>query len=236
MRVSVCLASFNGINFIREQVSSILSQLSSDDELIVSDNGSTDGTMEFLTQISDPRVVVVVCSRRGVTANFQNAMLVAKGRYVFLSDQDDVWLPGRLAKALLQLERGFDLVAVGMTVIDSHGRPQKHGLYPTGGLVSNVVKNTYSGCCLAMSREFMEEVLPFPSHIPMHDWWIALVGLSLGSVCVVPEPLILYRRHGSNASATTEGSGSRIYTKVLYRLIIVSALLRFWINHLMKIR
>lgn len=230
MRVSVCLASFNGIEFINEQVFSILSQLGDDDELIISDNGSTDGTLEFLQHLSDPRVVLVVCSRRGVNANFENAMLLARGQYIFLSDQDDIWLPGRLDKALFQLLRGFDLVAVGMRVIDSGGRLQKQVLYPKGGLISNLIKNTYSGCALALSRKLLEQALPLPSRTPMHDWWIALIALSRGTVYVVPEVLVLYRRHGANASATNEGSGNRLTKKVSYRLIVVVDLLKRWLN------
>src|SRR5688500_7950774 len=96
VRVSVCMATFNGARFIEAQVESILRELRPGDELVVSDDRSTDATMEKIRNFADPRVRMLVSPEAGLVRNFENALRHARGHYVFLCDQDDVWLPGKL--------------------------------------------------------------------------------------------------------------------------------------------
>ena len=98
--VSVAMAVYNSEKYIREQIDSILSQLSDRDELVISYNPSSDGTWDIISEYAarDSRVKVVVCEEVGIQSNFNNAIENATGRYIFLSDHDDVWLRGKVDK------------------------------------------------------------------------------------------------------------------------------------------
>src|SRR5687767_8891539 len=95
-RVSVCMATFNGARFVEAQVESILRELRPDDELVVSDDGSSDATLDKVRRFSDARVRILAAGRLGVAPNFEHALRHARGDCIFLSDQDDVWLPGKV--------------------------------------------------------------------------------------------------------------------------------------------
>ena len=103
--ISVCVATYNGEKFIREQIESILCQLSSDDEIIVSDDGSTDGTIVIINCIGDKRIRIIEGPRKhSPTFNFENALKEAKGDYIFLADQDDVWKTNKVEVCMKWLQ------------------------------------------------------------------------------------------------------------------------------------
>lgn len=97
MKITVCLASYNGQNFIKEQIESILSQLSAIDELIVSDDISSDSTLDIVNSFKDDRIKILSGIKfASPIRNFENALKYATGDVIFLSDQDDVWLPNKV--------------------------------------------------------------------------------------------------------------------------------------------
>lgn len=125
-RVSVALASYNGKQFIEEQLDSILAQLTCDDELVVSDDGSSDGAWELILRRSgaDSRIRPVRNSHLGVVGNFNSALSRCVGDVVFISDQDDVWLPGKRQAMVEALEEsGADLVIHRWNRVDRSGAP-----------------------------------------------------------------------------------------------------------------
>ena len=95
MIVSVCMATYNGEKYIREQIDSILPQLSDSDELVISDDGSSDSTIDIIQGYNDRRIRLYHNTRHGVTWNFENALRQSRGDVIFLADQDDVWKPGK---------------------------------------------------------------------------------------------------------------------------------------------
>lgn len=120
MLVSICMATYNGAIFIREQVDSILNQEFKENpciemELIVSDDGSADGTIDILENYHDDRIKIFhhngcksykyLNATRKCMKNFENAMMNAKGDYIFLSDQDDVWYPWKIDKVVTALKK-----------------------------------------------------------------------------------------------------------------------------------
>jgi glycosyltransferase involved in cell wall biosynthesis len=116
--ISVCMATYNGEKFIEEQVHSILSQLGQEDELIVSDDSSSDMTLFLLRQMKDRRIKIFSNTMgKGYVGNFENALIHAKGDSIFLSDQDDVWLPGKVRKVMEDLEV-YDFVVTNAVVVD----------------------------------------------------------------------------------------------------------------------
>ncbi len=209
-RISVCMATYNGQIYIQRQLESILSQLKDTDEVIVSDDGSTDNTIGVINQFRDPRIRVVQnTGRKGPVGNFENAINCATGQFIFLSDQDDLWMPDKV-RILSDLLNDHELVLADCVVVDEKGgvlHPsffQYRGSRP--GLGKNFVKNSYVGCCMAFRSDIKPLILPFPKSIYMHDWWIGLLVEIFAKPYFYPVPLIQYVRHGGNASPTGEGS------------------------------
>lgn len=221
--ISVCMASFNGARYIGEQVASILSQLGEGDELIVSDDGSTDGTCDVVRAFGDARVRLVVNEgRHGVVGNFENALCKARGEIVFLSDQDDVWLAGHVSECVEALGR-VDLVVTDCVVTDGELRVVSPSFFELrgssgAGFWRNLVRNSYLGATMAFRRSLLEVALPFPSRLPgFHDMWLGSLAALTGRVGFLDHKGILYRRHESTASFTAGRSGYSLWEKLRYR-------------------
>ncbi|MDP5131539.1 MAG: glycosyltransferase family 2 protein [Paraglaciecola sp.] len=238
MRISVCLASYNGASFIEQQITSILTNLSAADELIISDDGSTDGTLALIQTIKDPRITLLNGPKQGLVCNFENAILNSSGDVIFLADQDDIWVSDKVTRMLDVLVSGYDLVISDCNVIDENGAELHASFYQLNGsapgLLKNLLKNSYLGCAMAFKREFISKALPFPAKAPMHDWWLGMVAESFGSVKLMPDKLMSYRRHGKNASPTGEKSANSLKVKLNYRLNLLAELVKrfFKLNRL----
>ena len=116
--VSVCIATYNGEKYLRQQIESILPQLSKEDEIVISDDCSTDRTVEILKVFKDERIKIFVNeSNLGVVENFENAIKQSIGEYVFLSDQDDVWKPNKV-ETIKQLLQTYDFVSHNAEIIN----------------------------------------------------------------------------------------------------------------------
>jgi glycosyltransferase involved in cell wall biosynthesis len=223
--ISVCVAAFNGEKFIAEQLRSILSS-ERVIEVIVSDDGSTDGTCSVVRALADPRVRLVAGPRQGLIRNFESLLGRARGDYIFLSDQDDVWLPEKI-DLMMEALRDADIAVSDCSVVDAGLNvliPSFFLMRKSGpGLVKNLIRNTYAGCCMAFRRSLLKAILPFPKNIPMHDWWIGIAAERTATPAFVPVPLVLYRRHGANASPTSQPSRTPLRLQLLWRLWLVWA-------------
>lgn len=103
--ISVCIATYNGGKYIKEQLDSILFQLGKDDEVIISDDSSTDDTLSILESYHDERIVILTNQKfHSPVYNFENALKSAKGDFIFLSDQDDIWEPTKVEVMLDSLK------------------------------------------------------------------------------------------------------------------------------------
>lgn len=205
---SVCMATYNGSRWIEPQLRSILPQLNVDDEIVIVDDGSSDDTVEKINQISDSRITLYANEKnQGVDATFEKALSLAAGEIIFLSDQDDIWYPGRVEIALEQFSRDPDITLVlgDAEVIDENGKPlgetyfQNRGAFKRG-IISNLVKSKFLGCAIAIRSEIRDAALPFPQKIPGHDMWIGLVNELYGKSVFLDKTIIGYRRHATNAS------------------------------------
>jgi len=231
--ISVCMATYNGERYINEQVTSILKQLEEDDELIVSDDGSNDGTLRILETFNDPRIKVFAGPQRGLTYNFENAIKKASGDYLFLTDQDDVWEPDKVERMVAALQDA-DLVVSDAWICDERAESTGKSLYdickPHKGFWLTLYHTTYIGCCTAFRRSILKKLLPFPPHIVMHDYWIGQIADLYYKTTFIPDKLLRYRRHGDNTSALTTGkSPLSLIQKLAYRYWIVRyALTRCW--------
>lgn len=210
-RISVCMATFNGEQFIREQLESILHQLGPEDEVIISDDSSTDGTVAVIKGIADSRVKL----SEGRTFhspifNFEHTLEKVTGEIIVLADQDDVWLDNKVAvireKFDQQQKRPY-LIALDGYVVDEREtiiHPSIFAAIKAGpGFLKNIYTNRYMGCCLAFSRDLLAAALPFPRRIAMHDMWLGQLCELVGETEFVPEKTIKYRRHGASQTDFT---------------------------------
>lgn len=204
--ISVAMATYNGEKYIKEQVKSILLNLAPNDELVISDDGSNDTTLKIINSFKDARIKIINGPKNGVKQNFANAIEHCKGKYIFLSDQDDVWTNNKVEKVLEIFEKydcdcvthNCDVVNGDMSevIIESFFKHRNS----KSGVLTNIYKNRYLGCCMAFSSKMKEYILPIPNDIEMHDQWIGIICDKHGKSKFIEDKLIHYRRHGGNVS------------------------------------
>jgi glycosyltransferase involved in cell wall biosynthesis len=216
VKVSVCMASFDGEKYIASQLTSILSQLGPDDEIIIVDDASRDGTVSLIKGLHDNRIKLVINEKNlGVVRSFSRAIELASGSVIFLSDQDDIWKPYKVSAILSEFasDPSLTLVLSNADLIDATGEPVdtsfRSGQRFRGGILSTLVKNRYQGCTMAFRREIAEAAIPFPASIPMHDSWIGIVNALIGKVKFIDAKLIFYRRHEATVTGRNKLSLSR---------------------------
>jgi len=202
------MATRNGEKYLHRQLESILAQLGPDDEVVISDDSSTDGTVGIVRGFGDDRVRLYEHNTfYSPIFNLENALENATGDIIVLSDQDDIWLDNKIdiIREKFRGRRGAPyLIMLDGYVIDEEGKVTDDSIFKKvhagRGLLKNIYDNTYVGCCLAFSRELLQVALPFPRKIPMHDMWLGLLAELFGTVEFVEERTIKYRRHGENVS------------------------------------
>lgn len=232
--ISVCIATYNGANYIVEQVDSILCQIGDSDEIVVCDDQSSDDTIAILAGYNDRRIRIYRNEARlGHVRNFEKAMSLTKGDYIFLSDQDDIWLPDRVQTMLLSLNEdpSINLVASNFDLIDARGRVmgefRKLGTEKKTRLAQIcsifLGRAPYFGCTFLLRRGLLQSCLPIPKGIESHDIWFALVASSIGSVLNLRTPTLLHRIHGKNMTVAKRRA-LRVVLKSRFRFLWALAL------------
>lgn len=219
-KVSVVMTSYNGARFISEQIQSILPQLGESDELIISDDCSTDDTVALIRSFNDSRIRLFQNSVNvGLGRNIAQCMNRANGELIFFCDQDDIWEPDKVEKCRSAL-MSHDLVIHNGIFMDKRGQQQNRTIfqyrYPVLNYWKNLIRNSCVGACMALRRDLLKMLLPIPEDIPMHDWYIFLCALRMKKrIKVVGDKLILYRRHGGNSSPTGNGKSPHSLPEML---------------------
>lgn len=204
--ISIAMATYNGEKYIKEQIDSILSNLEEKDELIISDDGSTDKTVEIIQAYQDKRIKLVNGPQKGVKQNFANAIAKCRGAYIFLSDQDDIWEENKVEKVLEVFEHSkCSLVIHDCTVIDNQYKVLYDSFFKIRnskkGIIKNIWKNSYIGCCMCFEKRLIDNILPIPNTIEMHDQWIGILAEKKGEGSIfISDKLMKYRRHEANVS------------------------------------
>lgn len=236
---SVCVATYNGERYIEQQLRSILEQIRPDDEVIVSDDGSTDATLDIIRSLNDSRISIFTHNGHNYKDNFENALRHAKGEIIFLADQDDVWLPGKYDGCIEALKR-VDLVCTDCSLTDK----ELHILVPSyfaqqhsgAGILKNILLDTYCGACMAFRRKLLDDALPFPPTNELgHDLWLGIVAEMTGKVLFIDTPYMLYRRHDhcvtqQNASILRR-SKRPFWHKVWSRGVMLYYVCKFKLTH-----
>ena len=218
--VFIVLASFNGANYLVEQLESLVNQTESDWKLLVRDDRSTDGTKEIVQQFmwKDERVQLLddTDSDSGsALINFSILLHAANeqgAEYIFCCDQDDVWEPNKLELMLGRLKelegekKAPSLLHHDLTVVDELLKPMADSFVDMMQLQPSnennpqrlISRNEVTGCAMACNRALLEIALPISNQAVMHDWWLALCAGYFGRLAFMPEKLVLYRQHEDN--------------------------------------
>ncbi len=227
--VSVVMATYNGTRYLHQQLQSVLHELLPGDELIIVDDGSQDGTLALLESLDSAEVRVIRNPVNvGVSATFERGLYLSKNEFIFLCDQDDVWLPGKRSAIVAAFEQDPKALVVisDAQVIDAQGlviaqsfMANRHGF--NGSVMATVWRNRYLGCAMAFRRSLLAAALPVPRQAPMHDMWFGAIGRMTGGVVYLSIPLLQYRRHTGNVSPSSRQSLPRM---IRWRVALLFAL------------
>lgn len=224
--VSVCMATYNGEKYVKEQIESILVQLNSWDELIISDDSSSDATISIIKAIDDSRIKILPGQTfRNPIFNFENALKHSSGDVIYLADQDDIWKSNKM-KIMTPIILRNHLALSDCTLINGVGDVINPSYFLMNkskpGIIRNLFKTSpYIGCCMGFSRQLLDVALPFPRRIPMHDFWIGMIGEFYFRPIFVNQSLVYHRRHDSNVSRTGNRSNNSLLKKLSFRAQII---------------
>ena len=208
MEISIAMATHNGAKYLNEQLDSFLTQTRRPDELVVCDDASTDDTVQILFNFKKTAPFVVHIYRNpaklGYAGNFGKALELCTGDLIFLSDQDDVWLPSKINRvAQIFIEHKNILLVVNDCELTNENL-RLSGLTQNGQLLSAGLtsKSLVNGCCTTISSQLLSLILPIPKQELAHDNWIHKLADALDARLVVKEVLQYYRRHSAHTSKT----------------------------------
>ncbi len=210
---SVALATYNGERYIVAQLNSILNQTVPPSEIIISDDGSKDGTLQIVEEILDKSGVKSQIlnnkQNHGVIGNFTNALSNCTHDIIFTSDQDDIWMPDKAERILEEFENNADalLIFTDGELVDSNCNPLGSMWDAVGlnqahlsekELFNTLLRNCLvTGATMAFKRDVFKDSLPIPAQW-LHDGWFAWTALSRKGLVAMPKKLIQYRQHSAN--------------------------------------
>lgn len=234
MKVSVCIATYNGAQYIRPQILSILNQEFTDNigvnmEVIISDDNSQDDTISIIESLNDSRIKIYNHTKKkypnynsliSATKNFENAIELSSGDYIFLSDQDDIWYPNKIDSMLNFLKEKACCICA-FNWIDQYGNHIGQKTYSNTeiSLVKMLFRFPYYGFCFAFNKKIKEKILPIPL-IPQHDIFIGLVAKFMGELAIYNVPLCDHRKFINDTKHTNvsdSGFKETLFIKLFYR-------------------
>jgi len=206
MKISIVMATYNGAQYLQEQLDSFVAQTRQPDELVITDDGSSDGTLDITRAFAQTAPFEVRWWQNehnlGYAQNFNRALSRCTGDLVFLSDQDDVWFPQKIQTVKSVAEQDVHNVVFINDAELTCSDLSKTGLTKLSQIRSAGI--SYSsfimGCCVAIKGYFLQEVLPIPKYYEAHDEWIVKLAETLTRKRVILQSLQLYRRHNTTES------------------------------------
>jgi glycosyltransferase involved in cell wall biosynthesis len=209
------MTTFNGENYLKEQLNSILNQTYSNFELIICDDCSFDSTCNILQEYKnkDKRIQFFRNNKNiGFKNNFEKAISLCSGDYIALSDQDDIWSNDHL-EVLLNNIKGYSLICSQSEFIDSNGK-KINNFFLDGDLIKKfhkvktmgdrfyfiLIRNIVQGCTILFQKTIVDRLIPIPDPFQYHDWWFALIASFFYKIDVINVVTVYYRIHEQNAS------------------------------------
>ena len=226
--ISVAMATYNGQKYIKEQLDSIISQSLKADEIVISDDGSTDDTIAILDDYASRYSFIRVThnvGRHGFVANFANAISLCGGDYIALCDQDDIWCEDHIKDLYDNIGDNY-IIGGNSLLVNADGTSQHIAMKDVCGakllpqdnkdfFKSLIYINIFQGTACMITRELVEKSLPFPDGIKFHDHYLAVVAASYDKACYLDKVVLLYRQHQSNVTTNKKGFIHKI-KKVLF--------------------
>lgn len=241
------MATYNGENYLAQQLESIVAQTYKNWKLYVQDDLSTDGTMNILKQFSaaDDRIVIIDNKKKlGARNNFLSLLSAIDADYYMFADQDDVWLPNKIALSVSRMlsaearRPGVPVVVhTDLTVVDARLEPINQSLWNVFKIQPALLKDInylgthclVTGCTMLLNRAAREVTFPVPDEAVMHDYWIALRVIQSGGLIEdVPEQTMLYRQHGHNTLGIGDYTGNIIIKKIKHAPATVSNIMAYY--------
>ena len=223
-KISVCMAAYNGEKRIGRQLQSVMNQLEADDEVIIVDDCSTDGTREYISKFACPAIRYFRHEKnQGYVKSFEDAIAHAKHDIVFLCDQDDEWMREKVEKVIPFFENPrIGLVIHNAEVVSADGQRIKEKLFERGlgtCFINRHLFNAHNyGCVMAFRKSKLKFLLPFPSIVESHDQWVAInADMNKCEVLFMDENLIKWIRYGDNTT-DVESKKRSLWDKILTRL------------------
>lgn len=245
--IDISMATYNGEEFIKEQLDSILSQSYTDWQLIISDDCSKDGTVSIIKKYQKQYPDKILLFENDVPSgsaqnNFFNAIKYTTSDYVMFSDQDDVWLPDKIENTfnkMMEMEKEYGkntpvLIHTDLKVVDKNLNTINDSLFKMMNMDSErcafnnlLVQNIVTGCTVMGNRALFNYLEKIPKNAVMHDMWIALIASAFGEIGFVDKSTMLYRQHGNNSvGAKDTKSLSYILYKIFHAKEIHNSLLK----------
>lgn len=232
--ISIVMTTYNGAKYISEQLASLINQTLAFDELIIVDDGSTDETYQIIENFKNEHPSIKISNVKnknnlGYKANFKKALSLAKGEYIFLCDQDDVWHPTKIAEMIEVMDKkkamllacSFDLIDAEDKKINHtcNEKASNHNIIKFPVVKNDIVEidlpyllkqNFSQGCTMLVRKEIVDEYLKNTSCLLPHDWELAIISACKGKVFFYNKPLIDYRLHSNNTIGLDSVLGNKL--------------------------
>lgn len=212
------------------------------DEVVIVDDFSTDGTFEFLKTIDDPRIRLFrnECNK-GVNSTFERAISLANNEIIFLADQDDIWLEGRVGLMVNKLlDAGVMVVSSNFELMDRDGQRMSANSYrklrdnDSTRYFLNLIgiffaRRNYYGCAMAIRKDIVDIILPLPKFVESHDLWIAMASNLMGSNLHISSSTLVRRIHGENFSIVRRSALLKVRARIIFLMSIMILTLRVFL-------
>lgn len=250
--LSIALCTYNGEKYIEEQLQSIIKQTYQPDELIISDDFSTDKTIKIIEKFADKASFHVKLLRHkknnGTVKNFFEAIDACSGDYIALCDQDDIWCEDKLYKCMKYIKKkdflpdepvllhtdlfvsDKNLKIISNSMMDSQKIKNEPDMQKA--LKVLLTQNYVTGCTIVFNKSLKRYIYPFNKDIIMHDWWLALLAAVYGEIIFLDEPTLYYRQHSENQI----GAGKYFSYSNILKLADVERTYRQITNTIMQVK
>ncbi|CAA6812953.1 MAG: Alpha-L-Rha alpha-1,3-L-rhamnosyltransferase (EC [uncultured Thiotrichaceae bacterium] len=204
--ISIALCTYNGEEYLKQQMDSLLSQSYPNLEIIISDDASTDQTVSILQSYSQANLFIFVNKKNlGFNQNFESCLKKCTGQYICISDQDDEWHTEKIQQ-LYEKIKNHPMVFSDSAFIDEKGKllqttmsqSLNRTFSPINSPLELVYCNIVSGHSMLFARKLLDKALPIPDSV-FYDWWLAFVATTTGEVQYLDAELVNHREHSGSA-------------------------------------
>lgn len=223
-KISVAMTTYNGGIFLKKQLDSILNQTLKVSEIIVCDDGSTDGTLQLLEEYTVLTNLKYFINEKniGFVKNFEKALAQCSGEFIVLADQDDIWYPEKVEVLVDSIGENL-LIHSDCDLINEKDevflKKFKGEIKTHNNAEDFLFNNVVTGCTAMIHRDLLINTIPFPPGISYHDWYMAIHAAYLGKITYTSQSLTCYRQHTNQDTGTGLNETSSLIRNCWYRIV-----------------